>query len=107
MENYDIKRGNHSKVEGDRLNLLMMTVFGNCEVADGWRISRYGAMQPIRAKMVSKKELAVEIVTVKIPEEMVLDTMKKRNMFLEEATGFTSKERLKRLKQKAQGDEGV
>lgn len=107
MENYDIKRGNQTKVEGDRLNTLMMSIFGNCEVMDGWCISRYGAMQPIKAKMVSKKELAIEIVTVKIPEEQVLDTMKKRNMFLEEATGFTSKERLKRLKKKAQGDEGV
>ncbi len=106
MENYDIKRGNHTKVEGDMLNSLMMSIFGNCEVIDGWCTSRYGAMQPIRAKVVSKKELSVEIVTVKIPEDRVLDTMKKRNLFLEEATGFTSKERLKRLKQKVQGDNG-
>jgi hypothetical protein len=43
----------------------------------------------------------IEITTVHIPEDQVLDTMKKRNFFLEEATGFTSKQRLKRLKEKA------
>jgi hypothetical protein len=104
MEIFDIKRGNNVKVEGENLRVLMDSVFGNCELVDGWYTSRYGAMQPIKAKMVSKKELAVEIFTEKIPESEVLDTMRKRNAFLEEATGFNSKERLKRLKQKVQGD---
>jgi len=104
MENFDIKRGNHGKLEGDGLRSLMSSVFGNCEMIDGWSVSYYGAMQPIRAKLISKKELSVEIVTVKIAEDQVLDTMKMRNRFLQEATGFNSKERLKRLKQKVQGD---
>lgn len=104
METFDIKRGNHSKIEGDGLKQLMISIFGNCEVHEGWLLSRYGAMQPIRARLASKKELEVEIITARIPEDQVLDTMKKRNTFLEEATGFNSKERLKRLKQKVQGD---
>jgi hypothetical protein len=101
MEKLDIKRGNFEKVEGDNLFKLMKEVFGNCDKADDWCISNYGAMQPIRAKVLSKSEMTIEITTVQIPEDQVLDTMKKRNFFLEEATGFTSKQRLKRLKDKA------
>jgi hypothetical protein len=101
MEILDIKRGNFSKVEGENLEKLMIEIFGNCRKEGEWRLSEYGAMKPIKVKVQSKSELAMEITTVKIPEDQVLDTMKKRNQFLEIATGFTSKQRLKRLKDKA------
>lgn len=101
MEKLDIKRGNYEKVEGDKLLKLMEEVFGNCENDGEWFVSNYGAMKPIKTKVLSKSEMVIEITTVRIPEDQVLDTMKKRNVFLEIATGFTSKQRLKRLKDKA------
>ena len=101
MEVLDIKRGNFSKVEGDALKDLMMEIFGNCKKEGESYLSDYGAMKPIKIKILSKSELSLEINTVQIPEDQVLDTMKKRNLFLETATGFTSKQRLKRLKDKA------
>ncbi|MFO8051567.1 MAG: DUF5611 family protein [Thermoplasmatota archaeon] len=104
MEILDIKRGNYSNIEDGRLKDLMEEIFGNCrEEEDDWLASEYGAMQPIKVKVLSKKELTLDINTVSIPDEQVLDTMKKRNQFLERATGFTSKQRLKRLKEKAKG----
>jgi len=101
METLDIKRGNFDKIEGKKLQELMIEVFGNCEKDGDWLYSNYGAMKPIRVKVLSKSEMSFEITTVRIPEDQVLDTMKKRNIFLETATGFTSKQRLKRLKDKA------
>lgn len=101
METFDIKKGVAGRIEGDKLGELMREVFGNVEREGDWYISRYGAMQPIRIKMRSKSELDVEIVTAKIPDDQVIDSMKKRNAFLEAATGFDSKTRLKRLKDKA------
>ena len=101
MEEMDIKRGLGSKIEGKKLGDLMKDVFGNVESDQGWFVSSYGAMQPIRTKLVSKTVLAMEINTVSVPDEEVLDTMRKRNEFLERATGFNSKQRLKRLKDKA------
>jgi len=101
MEKLDIKRGNYSKIEGDKLFELMKEIFGNCSMDGDWLISEYGAMKPIKIKVLNKNEIAMEIITVEIPEDQVLDTMRKRNAFLEKATGFTSKERLKRLKDKA------
>lgn len=101
MEKMDIKRGLYSNIEGDKLKDLMTEVFGNCKEQDDWLVSDYGAMKPIKIKVLSKSELAMEINTVSIPDDQVIDTMKKRNAFLERATGFTAKQRLKRLKDKA------
>ena len=44
---------------------------------------------------------APQIADFDLHLDQVLDTMKKRNIFLETATGFTSKQRLKMLKDKA------
>ncbi|MBN1390291.1 MAG: DUF5611 family protein [Candidatus Thermoplasmatota archaeon] len=101
MEKLDIRRGYFAKVEGDGLFELMKEIFGNCKEDEGWYRSDYGAMRPISIKVLSRSELAMEINTADIPEDQVLDTMRKRNIFLEKATGYTSKERLKKLKEKA------
>jgi hypothetical protein len=101
MEKLDIKKGLYSKIEGGKLGTIMEDIFGNVRTEDDWFISEYGAMQPLKVKILSKKEMALEITTVKIPDDQVMDTMRKRNQFLEEVTGFNSKQRLKRLKEKA------
>jgi hypothetical protein len=101
MEKLDINRGLFSKIEGDKLGKIMEDIFGNVSTEGDWFITKYGAMQPLKVKILSKSELALEINTVKIPDDEVMDTMRKRNQFLEEITGFNSKQRLKRLKEKA------
>jgi len=101
METLDIKRGKFKDIDGDGLPNKMKEIFGNHERDGEWHVSRYGALDPIKIKILSNKELAMEITTKKIPDDQVLDTVRKRNEFLEYATGFTSKERLKRLKKKA------
>jgi hypothetical protein len=65
----------------------------------------YGAIKELKA-WVSDKKLFVETEsdrTVK-DEQVILDTNKKFRDFLEEATGFTAKERLKQAKKAVQGD---
>ena len=101
MEEMDVKRGLGSNIEGEKLGELMKEIFGNVEKDGDWFVSKYGAMQPIRTKLSTKSSLSMEIVTVKVPDDEVLGTMRKRNTFLERATGFNSKQRLKRMKAKA------
>lgn len=101
MEKLDIKKGLYSKIEEGKLGKIMEEIFGNVRTEGDWFLTDYGAMQPLKVKILSKKEMALEINTVKIPDEQVIDTMRKRNQFLEEVTGFNSKQRLKRLKEKA------
>ncbi len=39
-----------------------------------------------------------------IADDVIIDTNKRYRVFLEEATGFTAKERLKKAKKAVQGD---
>ena len=101
MEEFEIKRGLSKNIEGEKLGHLMERVFGNVRREDDWYVSEYGAMSPIRTRMASSSALMVDINTISIPEDEVMDTIRRRNTFLEEATGFNAKQRLKRLKDKA------
>ena len=100
----DIKRGHWKVVDGEGLKDLMAEQFETeVEVSDdGWHCIEYGALKPLKAKVLSKSE--VEIVTVADPNvttEVASDSIRRYNRFLEAATGFNSKERKKRLNKKA------
>ncbi|UCC93081.1 MAG: DUF5611 family protein [Thermoplasmata archaeon] len=100
----DIKRGHWKTIDGDGLKMLMEETFdSNVEVdGEGWHMVEYGALKPLRAKMLSKSEL--EVLSTSNPEvtpEEASETIRRYNSFLEAATGFNSKERKKRLNKKA------
>jgi len=98
----DIKRGHFKNIEGDKLRKLMEEHFGNVEKKGDLLISNFGAMQPISVKLEGKKSIMVEIDTDKDTDDSkVAETIKARNSFLFAATGFTTKERSKRLQKKA------
>ncbi len=96
-----IKRGHYKTYDGD-VESLMEDIFGNVVEKDGWYVSEYGAMQPIRAKIQGKSKIFVDINTKKdVDAETAMDTIRAKNKFLEAATGYNSKERAKKLKQMA------
>ncbi len=63
----------------------------------------YGAFSRLTL-WIDNKKLHVDSVSNKeIPDELILDTNKRYRIFLEEATGYTAKERLKMAKKEVQG----
>ncbi len=100
----DIKRGHYKNVEGDGLKALLEQHFGGRveQAPDGWLTTSYGAITSIRAKVVSKDSLEVLSETDRgAAPDSAADSIRRWNTFLEAATGFTSKERSKRLQKKA------
>ena len=64
----------------------------------------YGAFARL-AVWLDKKKLYVDSESNKgVADEVVLDTNKRYRVFLEEATGYTAKERLAKAKKAVQGD---
>lgn len=64
----------------------------------------YGALTRLVVG-INNKRLCVEIEANKGAEDnVIMDTNKRYRVFLEEATGFTAKERLKKAKKDVQGD---
>ena len=103
MEEFEVKRGS-TKDLASRIPIELSRHFG-CEpepTGGGFAIA-YGAIRQLIATPGPEgKTLRVEIETDPSVDDdaVILDTIRKRNAFLEGATGFSSKERVKRSKKK-------
>ncbi|MCZ7383606.1 MAG: DUF5611 family protein [Candidatus Methanoperedens sp.] len=63
----------------------------------------YGAFKQLTVR-VDNKKLCVETESnTDVKDDVILDTNKRYRVFLEEATGYTAKERLKMAKKDVQG----
>lgn len=103
MKQFDIKKGWYGKIEGDLLPALMETVFGNVANEDGVFVSSYGVMDRIEVVIASKTVLEVNTISKSgtFEDEVILDSKRALNRFMEEATGFDAKARMKREQKKA------
>lgn len=103
MAEYDIKKGWHSKIEGDNLKEMMTRIFGNAKVEGNKVVSEYGILSRIEVEILSKSslELVTESAKEGLTDEAILDAKRKLNVFAEEATGFDVKARKKRAQDKA------
>jgi hypothetical protein len=99
---YDIRKGHYPKLEGEGLKNIMTETFSNAKEEKGGIVSSFGAINRVEARIVSKTAIDIVSETDKSkPMDVQADTVKRWNIFLEAVTGFTSKERGKRLQKKA------
>jgi hypothetical protein len=99
---YDVKKGHGKEIEGDGLRKIAEEVFGSAKAEGELVVAKYGAMVHLEAKIKDKTTISVNTTTdAKASVEVAADTIKQYNVFLEKATGFTSKERRTRLQKKA------
>jgi len=102
LQELEIKRGHFKNIEGDKLNALMVKYFKTVKKDGDKLVAIFGALKPIEVWLKGKNLLCVEMVTDKsVKEDVAMDTIRAKNGFLEEATGFTTGERAKRLQKKA------
>ena len=106
MVEYDIKKGWSRNIEGDLLENMMKEVFGNCKREDDVLVSSYGVLKRIEVKQLSSAFLQVVTESGDSRDDAeILDTKRKLNVFVEKATGFDAKARMKRAQQKAKKGE--
>ena len=99
---FDIKRGHGALLEGDGLKNLMVEMFGDVKEENGAYVTSFGATTKFEVKFISKSELEVSTESDKnASEEAMIETNRKYNDFMLKATGFSSKERSKRMQKKA------
>ena len=103
MVEYDIKKGWLKNIEGDLLEKMMKETFGNVSLKGETRVSSYGVLETISVRVIGKDRL--EVITANKGGEMldadILDSKRKLNVFVEKATGFDAKARMKRAQAKA------
>jgi hypothetical protein len=107
MVQYDIKRGWSANIEGDNLEKMMKEIFGNCRKEGNMLVSKFGVLERIEAEITGKNLLRVETANKDGPkaDKDILDSKRKLNLFVEKATGFDAKARLKRAQDKAKKGE--
>jgi hypothetical protein len=99
---YDIKKGHSGEVEGEGLKNMVEEIFGNAKKEGDLIVSSFGALERLEAKVLSKTSLyVVTKMRTDVTPEQGAETIKRYNIFLERATGLTSKERGKRIQKKA------
>jgi hypothetical protein len=101
VTNYPVRTSHRARLTPDALVSVARTAFGTAEVSDGMVAVSFGALTRLTARAAGK-ELAVEVtMNPNVPVEIAAETVRRYNRFLEEATGFSSKERAKRLRKSA------
>jgi hypothetical protein len=103
VQSYPVRASHRRNLSAAALEPILRTHFGTAEV-DGDAVSAsFGAI----ARLVvhaSGRELGVELtMNPKVPEDVARETIARYNRFLEEATGYGSKERARRLRKSAGG----
>jgi len=97
MRAYELRRGWGKNLEGDKLRAIAAHAFGSATVDDGKVIASFGAIERL-VTWTDGKSLFVDM-TMKtgVPDDVATDTITRNNRFLEAATGYSAKERSKRV----------
>ena len=101
MQAYSIKRGHYKNVEGVRLKDMMERSFGPVTDEGGKFVASYGALARI---VVWAEKTALHVDTVANPQvddDTAVRTRQAWNAFLETATGYTTKQRSKKIQEDA------
>jgi len=99
MQEFPVKRGQAKNLEDGGLGNIMKDIFDHSEPRDGGFISSHGAIRSIYAELKDKSTLIVDTqMDTSVSDDVALETRKKYNDFMQRATGFNAKERVKRMK---------
>ncbi|MFQ5552401.1 MAG: DUF5611 family protein [Thermoplasmata archaeon] len=101
MQAYDIKRGHARTLEGDGLKTILEECYASVSQDGEEYLVRHGAIQEMRV-WVETNQLHVDMaMNPQVDDATAADTIRAHNRFLEQATGFTAKQRRSRMQRKA------
>lgn len=101
MRAYELRRGQGKKIEGDGLRTVAEASFGSASSEAGKVVCSFGAIEKLTA-WTDGKQLFVEMVMRSgVPDDIATDTISRNNRFLENATGYSAKERSKKAQEAA------
>ena len=101
MQNYPVRASHRARLVPAEIARIAREQFGAAESSDGTVTASFGALSRLVCRAAGR-ELSVEVVmNPQVPEGVARETIARYNRFLEEVTGFSSKERAKRLRKSA------
>lgn len=99
MQTYPVKRGHAKKTD---LKEVMEEAFGDVDESDDWLTASFAAFRSIKAQYEGLSKLHVDTdQETDVDMETGQKTIKAWNAFLNRATGYSAKERGKKMKEAA------
>jgi len=87
------------------LEEILRGCFGEAHTEGDVAVTAYGAIRRIAVR-AEGRELSVDpTMNPQVAEEVARETIRRYNLFLETATGYSAKERAKRLRKSASGSD--
>lgn len=102
IQEYSIKRG-FSQDTGRIRSLLEKNFPAEIKEDNGKYTLSFGAFKRLTLWLDNKKLYADTESNREVTDDVIMDTNKRYRVFLEEATGYTAKERLAKAKKEVQG----
>ena len=107
MQRYPVRRTLWKSLTPEAIGQALRAHFETGSEAAGGAeplVATFGAISRLTARPVGH-ELEVDVVmNPQVPNDVAGETIRRYNQFLEEVTGFSSKERARRLKKSVDGD---
>ena len=101
MQQYPVRPTHRANLTLEALRSIAQAEIGSAEVDGDAVVASYGALKRL-AVAPAGKELAVETaMDPQVPNEVARETIARYNRFLEAVTGYSAKERAKRLRKSA------
>ena len=103
MQTYGLRRGWGKKIEGGNLRSLVESSFGSAQEADSKVVTSFGALAKLTTWTDGKSLFVDTVMNREVAEDVARNTISAYNRFLEQATGYATKERAKRAQAKGKG----
>lgn len=105
MQRYPVRATHRGSLTTEAIAERAREQFGSAEIQGPSVSASFGAIAQLTVR-VEGRELVVDVtMNPKVPNEVASETIARYNRFLESVTGFSAKERAKRLRKSASGPE--
>jgi len=101
VQTYPVKRGHFKNIEGVRLKDMMEMSFGPTREEGAKYAASFGALERIVAWSDGKSLFVDTAMNPKVDDATAVATRERWNAFLEHATGYTAKQRQKKIQEEA------
>ncbi|OGS49804.1 MAG: hypothetical protein A3K65_04825 [Euryarchaeota archaeon RBG_16_68_12] len=101
MRAYELRRGWAKRLGGGNLKALAASAFGSATEEAGKVVTSFGACTRLTAWTDGRSLFVDTEMNTSVPDDVARSTITAFNAFLEQATGYKTKERAKRAQQSA------
>ncbi len=101
MQTYPVRADHRTNLEPSRLAEIVRAEFGSVDRDGEAVVTSYGALRRLAVQAVGRSLRIDVAMEPKVPDAVAQETIARYNRFLESVTGYSAKERARRLRKSA------